>query len=91
VVATEGAHEPVAMITSAEITRAVAHGRSLEKTRVSQVFAASPVTVRADVPAEDAARLMLSQGVHHLPVVEGGHLVGMVDIADLYRVTLPTR
>jgi CBS domain-containing protein len=64
------------MITDAEITRAVAHGRSLENTRISQVVTAKPVTVQADVVAEDAARLMLSQGVKHLPVVEGRRLVG---------------
>jgi CBS domain-containing protein len=91
VVVTDDTHEPVAMITGAEITRAVAHGRSLENTRVSQVVTAELVTVRADVTAEDAARLMLSRRVHHLPVVEDRQLIGMVDLADLYRVSLPTR
>lgn len=80
--------EPVAMITAAEITRAVAHGRSLEDTRVSQVAAAKPVTVQADTGAEDAARLMLSHGVRHLPVVDGPRLVGMVELADLCRAGL---
>jgi CBS domain-containing protein len=88
VVVTDDTHEPVAMITDAEITRAVAHGRSLENTRISQVVTAKPVTVQADVVAEDAARLMLSQGVQHLPVVEGRRLVGMVELADLCRVSL---
>jgi CBS domain-containing protein len=88
-VVTDAAHRPVAMITDAEITRAVAHGRNLESTRVSQVVPARLVTVRADATAEDAARLMLSQGVHHLPVVEDHRLVGMVDLRDLYRVRFP--
>jgi CBS domain-containing protein len=88
VVVTDDTHEPVAMITDAEITRAVAHGRSLENTRVSDVVTAKPVAVQADVAAEDAARLMLSEGVRHLPVVEGRRLVGMVELADLYRVSL---
>jgi CBS domain-containing protein len=59
------------------------------KTRVNQVLTAKLVTVRADVAVEDAARLMLSRGVGHLPVVDDGHLVGMVDLADLYRLSLP--
>jgi CBS domain-containing protein len=88
VVVTDDTHEPVAMITTAEITRAVAHGQSLENTRVSHVATAKPVTVRADVPAEDAARLMLSRGVRHLPVVDGGRLVGMVELADLWEACL---
>lgn len=90
VVVAEDTCEPVAMITSAEISRAVAHGRSLENTRVSQV-AQTIVTVQADSSAEDAAELMLSQGVHHLPVVEDRRLVGMVDLRDLYRVSVPAR
>jgi CBS domain-containing protein len=88
VVVTDDTHEPVAMITDAEIARAVAHGRSLESTRISQVVTAKPMTVEADVVVEDAARLMLSCGVQHLPVVEGRRLVGMVELADLYRVSL---
>lgn len=82
-------YEPVAMITSAEITRAVAHGRSLENTRVNQIVTAELVTVPADATAEDAAQLMLSLNVHNLPVVEDHRLVGMVDLRDLYRVSLP--
>jgi CBS domain-containing protein len=59
VVVTDDTHEPVAMITDAEIARAVAHGRSLEDTRISEVVTAKPLTVQADVVVEDAARLML--------------------------------
>ena len=87
VVVTDDTHEPVAMITDAEITRAIAHGRNLENTRITQVVTAKPVTVQADVDAEDAARLMLSQGAKHLPVVQGRRLVGMVELA-VCRATL---
>lgn len=89
VVVTDDTGEPVAMITSAEITRAVAVGRSLEDTRVSQVAIAKPLTVQTDTSAGEAAELMLSRGVHHLPVVEDRRLVGMVDLRDLYRVSVP--
>lgn len=85
VVMPDDTHEPVAMITDAEITGAVAQGRNLENTRIGQFVTAKPVTVQAEVLAEDAARLMLSQGVQHLPVVEGRRLVGMVELADLCR------
>ncbi len=58
-----------------------------ENTRVAHVATAKPPTVQADVVAEEAARLMLSHGVRHLPVVEGRRLVGMVELADLCRVS----
>jgi CBS domain-containing protein len=88
VVVTDETHEPAAMVTDAEITRAVAHGRSLESTRISQVVSAKPVTVQADADVEDAARLMLSRSVKHLAVVEGRRLVGVVELADLCRASL---
>lgn len=91
VVVTDDTWEPVAVITRAEITRAVALGRNLEEVRVSHVVTATPVTVRVDASIEDAAELMLSQDVLHLPVVEDRRLVGMVDLRDLYRVRLPVR
>jgi CBS domain-containing protein len=91
VVVTDDTYEPVAVVTSAEITRAVAFGRSLEDTRVSQVVTAKVVTVRVDAFAEDAAELMLSQDVLHLPVVEDLRLVGMVDLRDLYRLSVTVR
>lgn len=86
VVVSDGTGEPVAMITNADIVRAVAFGRNLEDTRVNQVATPKPETVRADARAEDAAELMLARGVRDLPVVENGRLVGMVDLHDLYRV-----
>jgi CBS domain-containing protein len=83
VVLTEDTQEPVATITDAEITRAISDGRDLENTHVSEVVTAKPVTVGTDLPAEDAVRLMLSQGVQRLPVAEGRQLVGIVELADL--------
>jgi CBS domain-containing protein len=91
VVTRDDTHEPVAMITHADITRAVAHRRDLENTRVSQVVTAKPATVGAAVSAEDAARLMLSRGVQQLLVVEGRRLVGVVELADLCRMLLAHR
>ena len=38
-----------------------------------------------DETAAAAAELMLSARIRHLPVVEDGRLIGMVDIADACR------
>jgi CBS domain-containing protein len=42
-----------------------------------------PVTVSPDTGASEAAATMVSLGVRHLPVVEGGELVGMLSARDL--------
>lgn len=89
-VVTEDAHEPVGMITDHDITTAVAHGRNPEETRINQIVKGKPVTAEADVSVGEATRLMLAEGLHHLPVVENRQLIGVVDLAELCRMCLAT-
>jgi CBS domain-containing protein len=42
-----------------------------------------PVTVAPDEDLEVAARRMAELGVRHLPVVDGGRLVGVLSMRDL--------
>jgi CBS domain-containing protein len=49
------------------------------KTRVRDVMTAQPVTVGATSPVVECAQKMMELGVRHLPVVEEGRLVGVVD------------
>jgi acetoin utilization protein AcuB len=48
-----------------------------------------PVAVAADAPLSTALRLMREHRVRHLPVVEGGELVGMLSDRDL-RLAMPS-
>lgn len=85
-VVTTDTDEPGAMITDAKLIRAAAQGQDPENTRVGHVVVrGKPLTGEADLAAADAARLMLSEGVRRLLVVEKKRLVGRVDLADLCR------
>ena len=53
--------------------------------RVKDVMTENPITVTPDTPAKEIARLMASKGVHTLPVLEAGKLVGIVGKLDLIR------
>jgi CBS domain-containing protein len=53
--------------------------------RVKDVMTENPHSVAPDTPVNEIARLMSSQGVHTLPVLEGGKLVGIVGKLDLIR------
>lgn len=55
---------------------------------VSEVMTAPARTVSPDEPVLGALSLMTRRRVRHLPVVEGGRLVGFVSIGDLvkYRI-----
>lgn len=57
--------------------------------RAGDLMTSPAVTVRADVPLAQAARLMAERCVKRLPVVDdGGRLEGIVSRADLLRVFL---
>ena len=53
--------------------------------RVKDIMTAPPVTVSPNTPVSEIARLMTGKGVHTLPVVEGGKIVGIVGKLDLIR------
>uniref|UniRef100_A0A7V6A3A7 CBS domain-containing protein n=1 Tax=Desulfobacca acetoxidans TaxID=60893 RepID=A0A7V6A3A7_9BACT len=53
--------------------------------KVKDVMTVNPVTVAPDTPVKEIARLMSEKGVHTLPVVEAGVLVGIVGKLDLIR------
>jgi CBS domain-containing protein len=55
----------------------------MAKATVSQAMTASPRSIERAESAVEAARLMASENVGSLPVVEGGQLVGMITDRDL--------
>jgi CBS domain-containing protein len=56
-------------------------------TRVEDVFTRPLRTVAAETPVYQAWTALLDAGVHHLPVVRGGAIVGVVTSADLLQCT----
>jgi CBS domain-containing protein len=76
---------PVAMVTDTDITQAVADGRNLEEVRISDLPPREPIVVTPDTDVLSAVRTMLLHRIHHLPVVDGDRLVGIVDMTDVCR------
>ena len=90
VVTTEGdPPSPVAILTESDVSRAVADGLDVEDTRINQLRLPRPHPVAPTTPVAEAAGRMLAEGITHLPVVEGGRLVGLLDIVAVCRVLLP--
>ena len=50
---------------------------------VRDIMSANPTTVRPDTPVVEAARLMASEDVGSLPVVDGEQLVGVATDRDI--------
>lgn len=53
--------------------------------KVSTIMTPRPLTVAPDDTLEDVKHLFFTQRVHHLPVVAGGQLVGLVTTYDLWK------
>jgi len=85
VVEDEADLKPVAVITDTDIAAAVADGKDPNDVRISDLPARRPITVPPDETAAAAANLMVASRIRHLPVVDDGRLVGMVDIVDACR------
>jgi|SRR5215469_4626432 len=81
---------PVGIITEADITHAVADRKDMDNTRIRDLMTASPTVISSTTTIRDAAKLMTARRFRHLPVVDDGGLVGMVDIGDVCRALLDT-
>lgn len=52
---------------------------------MASVMTPFPFSVEADAPLKAAEQLMAEHTIHHIPVKEEGHLVGVVTARDLAR------
>lgn len=57
--------------------------RAPRETPVRAIMSRRVVRIRPTQSAADAAALMMKHGVRHLPVVERGHLIGVLSIRDV--------
>lgn len=71
------------IFTERDIVRALSSSRDAPGDPISHWMTKNPKTVTPATPAEQALRLMVEGNFRHLPVVEGGRLVGMLSMRDL--------
>jgi CBS domain-containing protein len=75
------------ILTERDVLRAVGEGR-VEGSTVADWMTGDPETIEPSETTDMAATLMIHGGFRHLPVVEGGNVIGIVSIRDLMRVVL---
>ncbi len=76
----------VGIVTERDIMKAVARGRDVETTPVSEIMTRVVLTVAPDTSLHEAARHMAARWIRHLPVVADGRVIGMVSQRDLIGV-----
>ena len=86
VVVADPAGMPVGILTLKDVLGRVTLAGVPLSTPISAVMTPNPATLSADVPVADALVLMARQGIHHLPLVSEGRLVGVVSEKDIFAL-----
>lgn len=76
----------VGVFSERDYARKVAlHGKASTDTLISEVMTSNVISVDAAQKIEDCMQIMTDKHIRHLPVMHGGHLLGLISIGDVVR------
>ena len=70
----------IGILTERDMLRAMAGRVHTSEARVREWMTEDPITVPPETTLDEASQLMLEQNFRHLPVVDGGRVVGVVSL-----------
>jgi CBS domain-containing protein len=73
------------VVSASDLLQFHAQGRDALATRAWQLCTYKPVMVGPEAPLGDVARQMVERRIHHVVVVEGDSVVGIVSSLDFVR------
>jgi citrate synthase len=79
-------HRLVGMISERDVLHSVGSGADPATTSVDSLMTREPFQVSADQPASEALGVFTTHRFRHLPVVDGGEVVGILSIRHIVRV-----
>jgi citrate synthase len=79
---------PIGILTERDVVRLAAAGPPAGGTKVAEWMTADPDVVEPGLGVQEAFASLSEHGYRHIPVVEGGELVGIVSLRDLMRIAL---
>ena len=74
--------QPLGILSERDFVQAVVDGDDPSVALVRRRMSITAVSVRSDADVADAHELMARHNIHHLPVVDGGRLVGLLSFHD---------
>ena len=79
----------VGILTERDYARKVIlRGRSSESTAVGEIMTSEVITAEAGQSVDDCMGLMAEHRIRHLPVVNGGKVIGIISIGDLVNAII---
>jgi CBS domain-containing protein len=81
----EGEHL-LGIVTERDVLRAIAHGMDPNQVPLKDLMRTDVITVGPQTTLKEAAKLMATKWIRHLPVVEGSRVVGILSQRDLTGV-----
>ncbi|TCP53730.1 CBS domain protein [Tumebacillus sp. BK434] len=70
------------------VVRAVSKGANIRTAKINDYMSPKLVSINPSESAEEAAKLMAEHQIRRLPVVEEGHMVGIISLGDLSVVNI---
>jgi CBS domain-containing protein len=81
--------EPVGILSERDILRFCAKNHlDFDRVKVSEVMTQDLIVGTLDSLVKDVQAIMTEKKFRHLPVVDGGKVIGLVSIGDLVRIQL---
>lgn len=65
--------------------KVILKGRSSKETMVKETMSENVITVTPNKRLEECMSLMTDQRIRHLPVLDGGKLIGLISIGDVVK------
>lgn len=68
--------------------KVIIKGRSSDSTPIAEIMTTDVVTTSSDQTVQQCMAIMTNIKCRHLPVVDDGHLIGMISIGDLVQAII---
>jgi len=87
----EGDHI-IGILSERDVARELSKSETFSlKTPVQKIMTKAVFYISPDVTVEECMALMSEKHIRHLPVVEGGKLVGIISIGDVVKATIAAK
>ena len=83
----EEGEKVVGIVTERDfLKRIIEDSKDPEKTKISEIMSNPLIVGSVDMKIEDVIKQMFTWKIKKLPIVENGHLVGLVTLTDIARI-----